>query len=300
MRPDDWTEDEERIVAPVEPDLDAVRARHRHDPPLPVLRAADAASLPDPLQDEIAGRIERSRWHRALVDGIADTEPGLDREKEDHLLARIHAQTAQGASARVLRFPRAWRPILALAAAAVLVTAVVLRLRAPERPAGTLPPAMTGAAPARPGAPALVYALTLDKPEVKLTASALVRRSTGREAKFVDDVAPALNAYRAGDYRTAAEAFVRVQPQYPAAVEIPFYLGVTRLFLDDAPGAVSSLEAARRVADQTFADDVRWYLAIARERAGDRSAARAELEALCSGQSAYSARACAAAPKFKN
>jgi hypothetical protein len=300
MRPDDWTEDEERLVAPVEPDLDAVRARHRHDPPVPVLRAADAASLPEPLQEEIAGQIERSRWHRALVEGVADAETGLDRADEDRLLARIHAEAAQGTPARVLRFPGAWRPVLALAAAAVLVTAVVLRMRAPEVPASAPSPATPGTAPAPAGAPASVYVLTLDKPDVKLTASALVRRSTGREAKFVDDVAPALNAYRAGDYQTAAAAFVRVQAQYPDAVEIPFYLGVTRLFLDDPAGAVSSLDVARRVADQTFADDVRWYLAVAQERAGDRPAARAELDALCGGQSAYSARACAAAAKFKN
>jgi TolA-binding protein len=141
--------------------------------------------------------------------------------------------------------------------------------------------------------------LTLDKPDVKLTATALVRRSTGRDAKFVDDVAPALNAYRAGDFQTAAAEFVRVQTQYPDAVEIPFYLGVTRLFLDDAAGAVTALEAARRVADETFRADVGWYLAVAEERAGNRAAARTELDALCGGPSSYAARACAAAARFK-
>ncbi|HKW00957.1 MAG TPA: hypothetical protein VJN96_14115, partial [Vicinamibacterales bacterium] len=153
------------------------------------------------------------------------------------------------------------------------------------------------AAPAPPAAPSFV--LTLERPDVKLTANALVRRSTGRDAKFVDDVAPALNAYRAGDYQTAAERFVRVQPQYPDAVEIPFYLGVTRLFLDDAAGAVTSLDAARRVTDDTFRADVAWYLAVAQERAGNRTAARAELDALCNGQSNYAARACAAATRLK-
>ena len=163
--------------------------------------------------------------------------------------------------------------MLALAAAAVLVTAVVLRMRAPQLPASiaTTPGAATTSTPA--AAPSFV--LTLDKPDVKLTATALVRRSTGRDARFVDDVAPALNAYRAGDYQTAAAAFVRVQTQYPDAVEIPFYLGVTRLFLDDAAGAVSSLEAARRVADGTFSADVSWYLAVAQERAGNNDQRRA-------------------------
>jgi TolA-binding protein len=177
-------------------------------------------------------------------------------------------------------------------------------MRAPQLPASITPTPAATAASTPSATPSFV--LTLDKPDVKLTATALVRRSTGRDAKFVDDVAPALNAYRAGDYQAAAAAFVRVQAQYPDAVEIPFYLGVTRLFLDDPAGAVSSLEAAERVADDTFRaaptttrPDVSWYLAVAQERAGNRTAARTELETLCGGQSSYAARACAAASKVK-
>ena len=294
MRPDDWTEEEARLAAALQPDLDAVRARHRRDSPVNLLRAADAASLPEPLQDDVGAELERSRWNRALIEGVADAETGLDQTSEDRLLARIHAEAARSAPARVLRFPQTWRPLLALAAAAVLVTAVVLRMRAPQTPAQPGAPAAAPTAVITPS-----FFLTLDKPDVKLTASALVRRSTGRDAKFMDDVAPALNVYRAGDYQTAAAAFVRVQDQYPDAVEIPFYLGVTRLFLDDAAGAVSSLEAARRVADETFRADVGWYLAVAQERAGNRTAARTELEALCGRQSSYAPRACAAAAKFR-
>ncbi len=137
MRPDDWTEDEERVVAPLQQDLDAVRARHHGDPPLTVLRAADADALPEPLQADVAGELARHRWHRALVEGAAEAETGLDRVGEDRLLARIHAEAASSAPARVLRFPRAWRPVLALAAAAVLITAVVLRMRAPQLPAAS-------------------------------------------------------------------------------------------------------------------------------------------------------------------
>jgi TolA-binding protein len=297
MRPDDWTEDEERLAATLQQDLDAVRARHLGDPPLTLLRAADADALPEPLQSNVAGELARHQWQRALVEGAAEAETGLDRADEDRLLARIHVAAASSAPARVLRFARVWQPVLALAAVAVLVTAVVLRMRAPQLPASisVTPAAPTTSTPT--AAPSFV--LTLDKPDVKLTASALVRRSTGRNAKFVDDVAPALNAYRAGDYQAAASAFVRVQPQYPDAVEIPFYLGVTRLFLDDVTGAVAALEAARRVADDTFSADVSWYLAAAQERAGNRTAARTELETLCGGQSNYAARACAAASKMK-
>ena len=91
MRPDDWTEDEERLVAPLQQDLDAVRARHHGDPPLTLLRAADADALPEPLQADVAGELARHPWHRALLEGAAEAETGLDRAGEDRLLARIHA-----------------------------------------------------------------------------------------------------------------------------------------------------------------------------------------------------------------
>jgi TolA-binding protein len=293
--PDDLDRQEAELAAPARAELDAVRTRHRHDPPLDLLRAADAGALPDELQEVIGPSLARSPLQRALVDDLAEVQPGLDEAGVARLQARIHAGAGRSAHARVSRFPLAWRPILAFAAMTVIVTAVVVRMRTPEPE----PPATPAGTPAvaTPAAPSFV--LTLDKPDVKLTAKALVRRSTGRGAKFVDDIAPAINAFRAGDYETAAREFTRVAPQYPDAEEIPFYLGVSRLFLNDAPGAATALEAAREIADETFSADVAWYLAIAHERTGDLAAARAGLDTLCKGSSAYAARACDAAARLK-
>src|SRR5690606_4600367 len=116
---------------------------------------------------------------------------------------------------------------------------------------------------------------------------------------FVDEAAPAFDAYRAGDYHTAAEVFARVAPQYPASVEVPFYLGVSRLMTDDAPAAAQALQAARALDDPSFRDDVAWYLAIAAERSGDVASARASLAVLCTGSSPHAAPACDAATALR-
>jgi len=295
-QPDDWDRHEGELVAPVRAELEALRARHRHDPPLELLRAADAGALPDDLHDPVAASLAQSAWQRQLVEDLAEVEPGLDEAARARLLARIQAEAGRSApaSAPVRRFPYFWRPVLAFAATAVIVTAVVVRMRVP----GQQPPVTPAGTPAA-AVDAPHYVLTLDKPDVKLTAKALVRRSTGRGANFVDDIAPAMNAFRAGDYATAAREFARVAPQYPEAEEIPYYLGVSRLFLNDAPGAIAALTSAQKIADDTFSADVAWYLAVAHERAGDPTAARTGLDALCQGSSAYAARACDAAARLK-
>ena len=297
-RPEDWDSHEAELVAPVRAELDALRAKHRHDPPLDLLRAADAGALPDELHDTVAASLARSPWQRQLVEDLTEVGPELDEAGQARLLARIQAEAGRSAtaSAPVRRFSFSWRPVLAFAAMAVIVTAVVVRMRVPS---SDLPVAPAGNSAVAPPAVTPSFVLTLDKPEVKLTAKALVRRSTGREAGFMDDIAPAMNAFRAGDYQTATREFARVAPQYPDFVEIPFYLGVSRLFLNDAPSAITALESAQKMSDDTFSADVTWYLAVAHERTGDVAAARSELDVLCKGSSTYAARACDAAARIK-
>jgi predicted Zn-dependent protease len=131
-----------------------------------------------------------------------------------------------------------------------------------------------------------------------LTQTALVLRSAGSEARFVDDIAPALNAYREHDYAEADRRFAAVNPQYPKSVELSFYHAIVRLFLNDATGAIASLQSARRLDDGSFAPEISWYLAVAYERAGEPVRARAELDTLCRQSSAFARRACEAAPTF--
>src|SRR5262249_52533954 len=111
-------------------------------------------------------------------------------------------------------------------------------------------------------------------------------------------IAPALDAFRASNYADVDRRLAALQARYPTSVEVVFYRGIALLFLNDPPGAVRSLEAARRVDDGAFASEIGWYLAVASERAGDVARARTELETLCRQAGARRAQACEAASKL--
>jgi predicted Zn-dependent protease len=217
----------------------------------------------------------------------------MDLATERRLLAQV-TRSARSTHTQA-RWPmRLWIP--AFAAAAVFIVTVAILRRAP----GSLPTPQRQGAPegqvaaTRPSS----FVLALDQPDVKLTQTALVLRSAGSDGRFVDDIAPALNAYRAHDYAEADRRFAAVKPQYPKSVELSFYHAIVRLFLNDAAGAIASLQSARRLDDGSFAPEISWYLAVAYERAGESVRARAELDTLCRRSSAFSKRACEAAPKL--
>jgi hypothetical protein len=284
----DWDDTERQALEPLERELAELRERHHDDPPLDCLRAARAGVLPDDLQQKTAAHLESSAWSRALTDGADDADATFDHSAADRLLSRIQRETSS-ARGRADRHPL-WAPVLVFVSiAAILVIAIgIWRSVAPAPQTPSTPAAQRPASSAP-----VVLALQLTKPDVKLTSAALLVRGSGG-SRFVDDVAPGLNAYRAGDYASAARALEAVQPNYPRSVEIPFYLGVSRLFLNDAPAAVRALESARALNEPSFADDVAWYLAVAYERAGSGTQSRVLLERLCGGSSIYAARACAA------
>jgi hypothetical protein len=289
---DDWDDDERRALTGLEKELEQIRARHQDDPPFELLRAADAEALPEPLQGALAEHLEHSAWSRALVEGGADADATLDADDQQRLFARIQRSTRATPAVSFWR-ARFWIP--AFAAAAILVVIVgVLRRGGPDQPfeQRPLPPPEGQVAVAQP-APA--FTLPLDKADVKLTPAALVLRSEGRDARFVDDIAPALTAYRAGDYAEADRRFAVLETRYPKSVEVAFYRGVSQLFLNDAPAAIVSLQAARRLDEDAFASEIGWYLGVAYERAGDATRLRVELDSLCRAKSVYAARACDAA-----
>jgi len=282
--------------AEVRAEFDAFAARHRHDPPLAVLRAASADALPSGFQEQAAAALDASPWRRQILDGAheAEGEADLTPQESEALLARIHREAALVHPAGGRRPLRAViRFGLPLLAAAALVFAVVM-----VRPVGPPPTPTSDAAPvvATPAAPA--FRIAIEAAPVKLTAAALTRRSPGQAGVFTDDAAPAFSAYRAGRFADAATAFTDLARRYPNAPEAAFYLGVSRLLSGDPTGAHTALMAARTIDDPIFRDDVAWYLAASEERMGQTSAARDELRALCQGHSALASRACEAAAGF--
>jgi hypothetical protein len=286
----DWDRDEQEALGHVRDQLDAIRERHRLDPPLDVLRAASAGVLPPEAQASVDEHLAKNAWSRALVDGASPDEAALDAESSKRLLERIESQAAKeraGAGAF------GWlRPVMFASGIFAAAAVAWLLVRAPEEPSASPEPVATVAtAPAPAPAP---FQLAFDTPDVRLSMAALTWRGEPGDNPLLADLRPALDAYRQGDYAAADRHFSTLADRYPGTIEILFYQGVSRLLLNDAAGADAVLAEAEKVADSTFIDDVRWYRAVAEQHAGNTAQARARLEALCMEKTASSARACTA------
>lgn len=259
-----------------------------------LIRAAQMEALPEALHAAVTTHIAGCSACRRLQADLESLPPPADvtREENRRILSRVRrAVQAERAKMAVPRRTLSWWAALvtALACCSILVfwqiRRTALEPALSERPvsARKTPPA---------GIP---DALKLEKPEVKLTFAVLTWRGNSESGqKFLSDIAPALDAYRADRFAEAAGRFDALSPRYPESVEVFFYLGVSRLFLGDNEAAVNALEKAAGLADSSFAADVSWYLGLACHRAGRIVDARVRFASLCSGKSTYASRACAA------
>ena len=295
MPADGWDRDEREAMSGLESELDSMRARHARDPKIELLRAADAEVLSEDLQSAGAKYLAGDRWSRRLVEGLNDDSVALDRQDEARLLDRIRREA--GASAR----PRAsWSwlwPSLAAAAAGIIAIVWVTRPGvAPETtPSATTPSSAVAVPTPR---PAPVYAMTLEKPEVTLSTSALTWRTSRRQGDLLADLKPGLDAFRRDDYATAQRELEALVPKYPSAIEVFVYLGVSQLFLGETQAARDNLAKAEGMADvagPSLGVDAAWYRAIADERLGHKDEARLALTKMCRGTSPRAPAACAAA-----
>ncbi len=274
----DWDRDEREALTGLEDELHALGERRRDDPPLDLLRAARADVLPQEWQVSVDQRLAEDTWSQTLVDGVADIEPAFDADAERRLLARIQRAAAQEQAAIAPRW--GWlRPALLGAGAVAAVLLVVFIARRPADIVAPPVPPSTLAVVEAPVAPP--FRLAFEKPEVRLGMASLTWRGAPGESPLLADLKPALDAYRRDDYASAARELATLAGRYPDAVEVHFYRGVSRLFLDDATGAIASLDAAEHAADDTFIADVRWYRAVAAQHAGQADDARVRLDALC-------------------
>jgi hypothetical protein len=290
----DWDREEREGLDDFSAELRALRERHAADPPIDVLRAAREDAVPAEARDRALHHLEHSRWSRTLADGLDQLTPELTAEDADRLLHRIRGRTRTAAApARFLR----WRDALAFAGLAAVVTLAVQlptwRTAPPAAGPTTTPSASAAAAPEP---PAMVLALT--KPELKLSFSALQWRGSAGDNPLITDLAPGFDAFRRDDFAETARRLEPLAQKHVGSVEVFFYLGVSRLMQNDLPGARRALETALGVADQAFAPDVAWYLAIAEERSGDRASARARLDRICREGGPRAADACEGARRL--
>ena len=116
---DDWDEDERAALTGLGQQLEAIRQRHRDEPPFEVLHAARHDVLPGEWQARVNAHLSSSAWSRAIVQGLAPADaslsdpadadapsPGnaLDADAQSRLFTRI----VQEASGTPQASPRRW------------------------------------------------------------------------------------------------------------------------------------------------------------------------------------------------
>jgi len=185
----------------------------------------------------------------------------------------------------------------------VILLAMVLVTRRteptpPESSAGT-PNFPIVPAPTLPSKIRTVFILSKATIKTPAAAALAFREGTAAANSFLNDLAKALEPYRNDDYPEAARRLLLQSQKYPSAPEVYYYLGVSRLFLDQNSDALQSLERARRVAGETLRDDVAWYLSLALDRSGRTDDAGHELNALCARAGDYQQKACAALKELR-
>lgn len=317
---DGWDAGEREALDALRDELETLQARHRDDPQIATLRAALHDILPAEMQRAADDRLLKDPWNRTLAEGLDSVEPSLDAHGEDQLLARIRreARSERRADQAAQADQRRWawlRPAVMGAALVTVAAAAWIAFRVPSvAPAGGDRPLPRESAPVEASAPAAaapVWQVALDKPDVTLSLAALTWRGSGTGSSasgssasgsesnpLLADLKEPLDAFRGDDYTRADRAFAALETRYPNAVEVFFYGGVSRLFVNDPERAIAALTRAATLADATFAARTAWYLAIAEERAGHRARARTRLDELCRGTSDRAAPACAAVKRI--
>jgi hypothetical protein len=312
MKPpaDGWDRDEREAVEDLQDELTSLQARHRDDPPVDLLRAAEHDALPADLQAAAEQHVSKDSWSQTLLAGFgaAETaEVALAADAEDRILARIRSDTSASTKTETW----SWRWLAGLTAAATGLLAVVLLLRP-----GADVPGQVRVTPPQPSSPsqsqsqpqpqpqppiaggrsAAPLSLSLEKPDVVLSLKALTWRGAGdaNANPLVAGLKQPLDAFRRGDYAHADRELVALEPRFPEAVEVFFYGGVARLFLDEPKRAVASLRRASELADDSFTSRVAWYRAIAEERAGNDVEARRQLDTVCRAGGERAREACTA------
>lgn len=185
---------------------------------------------------------------------------------------------------------RWWMP-----AAAVVVLAAGVSLIYFTRPAAPVAPVAPVARVARVAPVAPAFAITFDKPPVRVSPAHALTFRGANAGTFLAELKAALDPYERGDYAAAAQSLTALRAKYRDVAEPALYEGLSLLLSGDAANAIEPLEHARDLVDVGQLEDVTWYLAAAYERAGRTADAQRFAQAVCNLKARRSEAACQAA-----
>ena len=278
------------MIRPVPPDLDAfesaafdLAAPLRCPPPETLLPALEG-TLALPLRDGVLAHIHACEVCRSLAAALQADE---SNEVTGAEAARIRARVAGHATTKKYWWPAAAAAVLAITATGVWMVQFQ-RVRS-ENPPAPGPPSSAPATQAR------TFVLALDSPEIELPPSALVLRGEAVSG-YATSLQGALERFRSGHYKDAAERLNAVIAGYPNEPHPHYYLGLARL-LDARPfDAVEPLQKTRTLAanDPWLSTNASWYLAVALERSDRVDGAILILTQLCGRSDARGDQACEA------
>jgi hypothetical protein len=292
----DLGENEQEFLAAHGEALRLARSRHAGCPSAQLIVAAKGECLPEELRAEVAEHLAACPECRMLAEDMETMEAeGLTREEK----ARMRAQLAPIVTPQPKL--RAWTsfwnwalPVTAVAALAILAVTFtgIWRARKIQEQTSTV-------ARQQPSPPPGIAALPLNKPDnpalLQDGGGAIIwRGGQTKGASYQEQLQAAMIPYSKDEYKTAARKLGELETKFPQKFEARFYNGICLLFLNDAAGAMRELEAAKTMAKPPDSYQVSWYLAVARQRAGQNDQALSELQQLCHTDSAYAAQACQA------
>lgn len=277
--------------------LRELRRRGADCPEPELLQAVQADVLPPEIRDLLMRHVEMCPICKSLMESLAALENvPLQPDERQRIWDRVQRGTGPESSTATTRHRARWRNLplwpwpAAIACAAVLLLFFGAGLFHERRQAmsSIRPPRHSETTPSS-------TAFRLEKAPVMMPASAvLVFRGANEGAPSDKELTDALAPYESDDYSQAAQRFEQLARKYPQLAEAHFYLGVSRLFLNNNQDAARELEAAHRLAKPPLVDESGWYLALAYQRLGRANDARRLLEGLCHSAGRDAAKACLA------
>lgn len=274
--------------------LSELRAKTGSCPKPGLLQAARAGVLAPEQAEAITRHLESCRFCKSLLSDMEELDDfELDKATRERIWDRVQQGVqARSSSARRASFTWSWwlRPIPVTAMAAVTVVLAIGIVFLSKRQPSTV--AQNHQTPAAPAAPSV---FALEKAPVMLPASAVIvwRGQEDASAKPARELKQALVPYEAGDYLEAANRLEVLRHKNPRMAEAAFYLGVSRLFLNQNEKAAVILKDAVNLAGPSLYDQATWYLALAYYRTGKPDLAGGLLEPVCKAGRKDSSRACA-------